>query len=203
MAGELPLTNWKSEYIRNRSFFFKLYLLYRRINTQYIKTKDPARKSPSSFKNNGEGMSADWSKYAIPHDSQKRDVNNPEDYGVVNLAVRDIRKRDKTIKLTIKHTPDPKTKTYEGNQAHTDVIGILDYGAIRRRTPNKAQVFLARIAEWEINEKLEALENFLKEELMSNWKRIRKIWKSYKAGEIDKEEFNEKVLRKLGRKNLF
>lgn len=152
MDQNIPLTNWEKEDIPNTEPFGNDYLLFRHIHKTFIKDRDPQMISPSAFKDpNGEGISTDWSKYSTPRETQKRSKRNPlEEYGVVSLKVREIREKEELNKLTIEHAPDQKTKYYEGNRAHTDIIGLLKYRYLIRET----QVLLSRLSKWEINEKI-------------------------------------------------
>lgn len=51
-----------------------------------------------------------------------------------------------------------------------------------------------------IFEKIENIEDFLKEKLSSDWEKIRNSWNAYKTGEINKKEFIEDALKKIGKK---
>ncbi|MCX6234785.1 MAG: hypothetical protein NT175_08685 [Bacteroidetes bacterium] len=87
------------------------------------------------FKNHGAGMSTDWSKYSTPELTKKRAAyyyKNPENYGVINMKVEDVRSIESQV---VKHTP------INENQSHTDVIG--------KKSP-KEQVLFNRIYSWSI-----------------------------------------------------
>jgi len=152
MDQDIPLTNWPKEDIPNFDRNSNDYLLYRHIHKTYIKKTNPEIISPSSFKDpQGTGISTDWGKYSSPQKTQKRSEKNPpEDYGVVSLKVREIREKEELNKLTIEHAPKQKTINYEGNQAHTNINGLLKYGLLIRET----QVLLSRLAKWEINKRM-------------------------------------------------
>ena len=153
MDEDIPLINWEKEDIPNVDPSGNDYLLFRHIHKTYINDRDPKTISPSSFKDSdGTGISTDWSKYSTPRKTYKRPKRNPpEEYGIVRLKVREIRERDELNKLTIEHNPKQKTKNYEGNQAHTNINGLLKYGYLIRET----QVLLARLSKWEIKKKIE------------------------------------------------
>ena len=155
MVEEVPLTSWEIEEIPNIDSQGNEYLLYRHIHKTFIKVKEPDRISPSAFKDeHGRGVSTDWSKYSTPRDTQMRKKTHPpEEYGVVSLLIRKIRENEVLKDLSIEHSPIQKSVSDKGNRAHTDIKGILKYG--RNHKKNKAQVHLARIAKWEINNKLD------------------------------------------------
>ena len=154
MDEKIPLTDWEKEEIPDIDPSGKYYFLYRHIHQTYIKVREPERISPSAFKDeDGEGISTDWSKYSSVNETQKRSINKPSrEFGVVSLVIKEIRKDIHLKELSIEHNPLQKTATFEGNRAHTDIQGILKYGRSYRK--NEAQVHLARIAKWEINNKL-------------------------------------------------
>lgn len=140
------LNDWDSEPISNEDLEGNPYLLFYRIHIQFIKDENPERISPSAFIDIGKGMSTNWSKYSDPDKTRIGIGDKPaSNYGVVHLIVRDV--RDSPTGFTIKHDPLKESN----NHAHTNVYGILKYGIKR---PNRAQVYLSRIAHWDINDKL-------------------------------------------------
>lgn len=154
MAEEIPLTNWEIEEIPDLDPLGQEYVLYRCIYETFIKEKALDRISPSAFKDEKNlGVSTDWSKYSTPKEAQLRERrHSPEKYGVVSLKILEIRESEILKELSIEHSPLQKTGSNKGNRAHTDIMGIQKYGRSHKR--NKAQVYLARIAQWEINNKL-------------------------------------------------
>ncbi len=152
MAQDIPLTNWEKEDIPNFDPLGNDYLLFRQIHKTFIKDRAPETISPSAFKDiKDKGISTDWSKYSTPQETQQRPIRNPpEHYGVVSLKVREIREREELSKLKIEHAPEQKTRDYRGNQAHTDIKGLLKYGYLIKET----QILLSRLSKWEINEKI-------------------------------------------------
>ena len=151
MDPDIPLTNWPKENIPDRSSSGKDYLLFRRIHKIFIKSNTPDIIAPSAFRDNGEGISTNWSKYATALKTKEGLGIKPiEDYSVVSLIIRKIREKEELSKLKIEHAPVQQTKNTRGNRAHTNIIGILEYGEMLR----EAQVHLSRLAKWEINEKI-------------------------------------------------
>ncbi len=149
MDKDLPITNWVKEVIPNTSPKGENYSLYYRIHIQYIREENPERISPSSFKDHGLGMSTNWSKYSNASETQKGDGKKPrKDFCVVSLIIRSIRENN-VINFKIVHDPLQKTNKFLGNRAHTNVFGLLDNE--RRYQIKEAQIFLSRIATWEIN----------------------------------------------------
>ena len=71
---------------------------------------------PGVFRNQGDGMSTDWNKYASPADTLCR-AKSPSDNAVVRFIVGEIRSQIST--QSVVHTPDIQTL----NRAHTDVRG--------------------------------------------------------------------------------
>ncbi len=110
--------------------------LYMRIHKNYFQQDEII---PGTFKNHGEGMSTDWSKYSTPIETQKRvelHKKNPNNYGVISMNVGKVRQVDKQ---TVEHRP------VIDNRGHTEVIG--------EKTTEARYHFLS-IIKWEI-----ALEN--------------------------------------------
>ena len=138
------LRNWASEPIPDDDLEGNPYLLYYRIHIQFIKESNPERISPSAFIDMGKGMSTNWSKYSNPAITRVGTGEKlPENYGVVHLYVKEV--RESPIGFKIEHNPLPEFN----NRAHTNIFGILRNS---KKRPNRAQVYLARIAEWEIND---------------------------------------------------
>lgn len=71
---------------------------------------------PGAFKNHGDGMSTDWSKYSTARKTQQR-RSQPEKNAVVQLSVQRVRA---IPRQRVEHTP------FQDNQAHTDVFGEKD-----------------------------------------------------------------------------
>lgn len=86
--------------------------------------------SASAFKDRGDSMSTDWSRYSTPEQTQAR-AKTPEQNGVVSLVAGDVR----DVTLEVAHSP------LESNRAHTDVIGPKD---------EEVRVRLRRLAKTEI-----------------------------------------------------
>jgi len=87
------------------------------------------------FKNHGDGMSTDWSKYPTPMDTKERvriDQKDPDLYGVIKMNVGEVRAIEGQI---VEHTP------LNENRSHTDVKGD--------KTP-KQTVYFNRIFQWSI-----------------------------------------------------
>ena len=141
------------EKITKKSQSGKDFLLFRKVHNIYIKSSDPNRISPGAFKDEF-GVSTYWSKYADKYKAQKGDgKQDPNDYGVVSLKVSSIVDNKEGIELKIKHRPRPMREL--NSQAHTNIYGLRNYPILTgRRKYNKAQVFLARKASWEINSKI-------------------------------------------------
>lgn len=76
-------------------------------------------------------MSADWERYATPHDTRRR-ARRPEDNGVLALPVAGLL----AIPLDVTHTPDLEQQ----NRAHTDVTGVGTDQEIRIRLLNLCRV---------------------------------------------------------------
>lgn len=102
--------NYEKEYIPDG------YDLYMRIHRNVIMEGAPFA---GVFKNRGNGMSTNWSKYADADKTrvQGRGALNPENYGVLSMRVDDVRSIPEQV---VVHLPDPD------NQAHTEVEGRKD-----------------------------------------------------------------------------
>jgi len=88
-------------------------LLFMRVHRQYFNPDGSIQ--PGVFKNQGEGMSTDWSKYADPEYTRSQG-RMPEENGVISLIAGDARHIPGQI---VVHTPD----RIKNNRAHTDVYG--------------------------------------------------------------------------------
>ena len=112
MANEIAL-NWQSEDIPDNDF------LYMRVHKNWFQ---PKQNIVGLFKNHGEGMSTDWSKYATPLETRERVVQfgkTPENFAVIKMLVTNVREIENQI---VKHTPDEPNR----NRAHTDILGEKD-----------------------------------------------------------------------------
>lgn len=86
-------------------------LLFYRVHKSLIRDGEPI---PGAFRDQGDAMSTDWSKYSTAIESQRR-ARVPEDNGIAELEAGRVR----SIPQTVQHSPDPNTN----NRAHTSVIG--------------------------------------------------------------------------------
>ncbi len=86
--------------------------------------------SPSAFKDRGDSMSMDWSRYSTPEEARDR-AREPLDNGVLSFVAGYVRE----IPLEVTHAPVPE------NRAHTDVLGTKD---------EEVRVKLRRIARVEL-----------------------------------------------------
>ncbi len=68
---------------------------------------------PGVFKNHGDGMSTDWSRYSTPEQTRDR-RRKPQENLVVQMEVGNVRS---IPGQSVEHTPLPE------NRAHTDVCG--------------------------------------------------------------------------------
>lgn len=114
VADEIALT-WEAENVPNEDF------LYMRVHKGFFHPRHIPF-APAIFKNNGEGMSTDWSKYSTPNDTRNRVKQfgkMPENYAVIEMLVADVKSIENQ---TVEHTPDIPNL----NRAHTDVFGEKD-----------------------------------------------------------------------------
>lgn len=114
VADEIALT-WQSENIPNEDF------LYIRVHKGYFVPKYIPF-APGAFKDQGGGMSTDWSKYSTPNETRNRVKQFgklPENYAVIEMLVADVRAIENQI---VEHTPDIPNL----NRAHTDIFGEKD-----------------------------------------------------------------------------
>ncbi len=86
-------------------------VLYYRVHVNNTENGMPV---PGAFRDIGDSMSTDWSKYSTASESQLR-ARVPEKNGIVKLNVGDLR----SIPQTVTHSPDLELN----NRAHTSVIG--------------------------------------------------------------------------------
>lgn len=91
--------------------------------------RDDGGFAPGAFRNQGEGMSTDWEKYATRRETRER-APKPELNAVVQLQVGRVRE---VPGQEVEHTPDVERR----NRAHTDVFGEKD---------EEARTLLRRIA---------------------------------------------------------
>ena len=87
------------------------------------------------FKNHGDGMSTDWSKYSNVQQTRNRvklNNKNPTDYGVIKLNVKEVRNIEEQV---VEHNP------LNENRAHTLVKGDKT---------EKTRVLFGRIYKWAI-----------------------------------------------------
>lgn len=89
-------------------------LLFYRVHVSAVRDGEP---TPGAFRDRGDSMSTDWSKYSTPRESQLR-ARTPEDNGIVQLEVRAVC----GIPQIVEHSPD----YVSDNRAHTSVIGKKD-----------------------------------------------------------------------------
>ncbi len=91
---KLLLKKWKNKEINEEEFVF------RRVHKEIFISQRPDHRlktTQSMFRNEkGDGMSVDWEKICSdPHTTQTRNVNPPENYGVVVLSVFDMQSHPK------------------------------------------------------------------------------------------------------------
>lgn len=89
----------------------------------------------SVFREIGDAMSVDWSKYSTPIDSVSR-ANRPEHNGIISLIVMDLR----LLKLAVYHSPS------DNNRSHSSVKG--NDKPIQNDT--EVRFKLKKLAKWEI-----------------------------------------------------
>lgn len=106
--------------------------LFMRIHRMWVRDGDL---NPGTFRNHGDGMSTDWSKYSDPAQTKNRVVNydkDPDNYGVLSMNVEKVRQIPDQI---VVHKP------LDDNRSHTDVEGV-------KKT--KQRVLYLEIVNWEI-----------------------------------------------------
>lgn len=80
----------------------------------HVNNTENGKPVPGAFRNVGDSMSTDWSKYSTAPESQSR-ARKPEKNGILELNVRSVR----SIPQVVTHSPDLELN----NRAHTSVIG--------------------------------------------------------------------------------
>lgn len=108
MAEENDRGRWLVEPISNDDHLFM------GIHRTWVKPDGDV--SPGAFKNRGNGMSTDWSRYSTPEQTRDR-RRNPKDNLVVQMEVGRVRS---IPGQSVEHTPLLE------NRAHTDVFGVKD-----------------------------------------------------------------------------
>jgi hypothetical protein len=81
------------------------------------------------FRNHGEGMSTDWSKYSTAEECRAR-ARNPQVNAVIEMGVGCVRE---IPGQTVVHTPIQGRPDIPDNRAHTDVYGEKRDNEIRVR----------------------------------------------------------------------
>lgn len=90
----------------------------------------------SVFKEIGDAMSVDWSKYSTPTDSVSR-AKTPKDNGIVSFIVMQLR----SLKLSVYHAPS------KDNRSHSSVKG--NDKPIQQDTEIRFK--LKKLAKWKIS----------------------------------------------------
>jgi len=121
---------WPIEEIPNRD------TLYYRIHQSYLIRGEL---KPGAFREIGDSMSTDWSKYSTPSDSRSR-AKKPEQNGIISLKVGSLRQ----LKLTVVHAPS------EDNKSHSLVKGV-DEVEIRLKLLYKLRDTADDHIQWEIH----------------------------------------------------
>lgn len=122
MADEEVTETWEVENIPDPD---RLFL---RVHKNWI--EDDAL-LPGFFRDHGDGMSADWERYATPEETRAR-AKNPEFNKVISLVAGDIRAVPGQL---VEHRPLAE------NRAHSEIVGDKKAPGIRLR--------LLRLARWE------------------------------------------------------
>lgn len=117
------MTNWPIEEIPSEDY------LYMRVH--YALVDASGNPLPAAFRNHGDGMSSDWSRYSTPRETLER-ASRPAKRGVVQMIVGKIRDLPDQ---RVEHTPEPD------NRAHTDVFG---------EKTTEVRVKFLRISSWAI-----------------------------------------------------
>jgi hypothetical protein len=128
--------------------FLDIHSLYRGVHKDLWRffTRDVNAIGPNFFitpKDDTEGLSVDWSKYATPQFTLNR-LREPSlsVNGIVSLNLKKLRDcfAERTLGLTVKHDPviDPDSP----NRAHTLIRGI------NQRNKTKVKFHLSKMAEW-------------------------------------------------------
>ena len=79
---------------------------------------------PGVFRNQGNGMSVNWDKYASAEETKQQARKDADHNAVISMPIIGIRQIDE---LKVEHTPEPT------NQAHSDVFGLPQKGQRDRR----------------------------------------------------------------------
>jgi len=106
--------------------------LYMRVHKMWVREGEL---TPGTFRNHGDGMSTDWSKYSYPTQTKNRVVNynkDPDNYGVLSMNVENVRQIPDQV---VTHKP------LEDNRAHSDVEGVKE---------TKQRALYLEIVSWEI-----------------------------------------------------
>lgn len=119
--------NWTKEIIPDTD---RLYMRAHKVHID-----EDGNLAPGVFRDQGDGMSTDWNKYATPQDTQIR-AKVPGDNAIVSLSVGGV----KNIPLDVQHSP------LSDNRAHTDVIGDKKL----KYPPPSVRIKLLRLVQWEI-----------------------------------------------------
>ena len=110
--------------------------LFMRVHDQHIDKAGKLR--PGVFRDQGAGMSTDWSKYSSAEDSRSR-ARKPFENGVISIAAGDTRR---VRGLTVEHTP---YNAEPPHARHVDVCGEKD---------EEVRMRLLELAGWEIKNRL-------------------------------------------------
>lgn len=105
MAKESDLGSWPVEPVPNNHYLFM------GVHRNWLKPNGEVR--ASAFKNHGNGMSTDWSRYSTPEQTRHR-RRKPQENLVVQMEVKQVRG---ISGQSVEHSPLPE------NRAHTDVLG--------------------------------------------------------------------------------
>jgi len=100
-------TPWSVEEIPDKDFLF--------MRVHIINVRDDIP-TPGAFKNHGDGMSTDWSKYSTAQETLRRAKHSSKN-GVIKMIVGEVRGLSGQ---RVEHTP------IATNQAHTDIFGEKD-----------------------------------------------------------------------------
>ena len=118
MADELE-NSWEPEEIPDEDE------LYMRIYKDFFLPDGTV--APGAFRDQGGGMSTNWSRYSDPQTTRQGSPRHPpEAYGVISMSVGKVRNIPDQI---VQHSPD----WANNNRAHTDVIGNKKTIGVRER----------------------------------------------------------------------
>jgi len=121
---------WQSENIPD------IDTLYMRVHKGWF--NEDGTINPGVFRDRGDGMSTDWSKYSTPGDTCNR-AKTPEENSVISMNVGEVRTIPNQL---VRHTPDEKLN----NRAHTDVVGNKE-----PKSNPEARVRFSRICQMSIH----------------------------------------------------